>query len=439
MKFNKLIKGLFCSTLLFTFKVTAKEKNGECKNIEKFTFGCRENAQGEIIEIDLRFGLSENELQKIFSYKTIKDLDLIMYKNINQSIIDRVCSLPNLEKLSIATDVIYDKNANYECLGKLDKLLNFEYFGTFEDANNDDNKLETTIIKYLKNLKNLIVLFTKLNKNDVNLISDLKSLEKLEFSGVNIDHKINLENLKELKISDSIIGKDIISGFKNLKKLVIDGQTNIQQYHIKEIAMLSNLEYINLDFNNLDYNNNEEALDFSLFKNLKKLSYCFISNEVAHIKMDSLKGIKNLNLKITVFKQSELNEIKNLSNLKNIHIELFKDNIKDLDISFLKNNTNLSELTIQGTYDRSDNYTTELKKNILKGFNNIKSLKLLFIKFNQNDIDDIAELSQLNELTFDRCDANGVDFEPLNKLSNLKSIDFNEVKNINGSTLTNKN
>jgi len=124
MKFNKLIKGLFCSTLLFTFKVTAKEKNGECKNIEKFTFGCRENAQGEIIEIDLKFGLSENELQKIFSYKTIKDLNLIMYKNINQSIIDRVCSLPNLEKLSIATDVIYDKNANYECLGKLDKLLN---------------------------------------------------------------------------------------------------------------------------------------------------------------------------------------------------------------------------------------------------------------------------------------------------------------------------
>jgi len=204
---------------------------------------------------------------------------------------------------------------------------------------------------------------------------------------------------------------------------------DIQQYHIDEISTLSSLEELIYDINSAS----SDDVDFSPLKNLKNIKRCYIKrgyNE--NLNLESLKDVKHLELEIVVTSQSDVDKLAALPNLELAHLVIIKDE-DNLDLSSLKKNKNITGITIEGSNDKHDHEKT-LKKNLLKGFSNIKSLTIERIDLNQSDIDDIATLTQLEELKFHLADFDDINIEPLNKLSNLKSIEIDMPAK--GKTLT---
>eukprot|EP00833_Pecoramyces_ruminatium_P018851 jgi/Orpsp1_1/1192883/evm.model.d7180000096644.1 len=282
MKLNYLLKGLISSTLLCSFAVKAQEYKGDCKDVKDIAYYCKEDDQGKLIILDIAYddNLSEKDWEKLLSYKSIKELNLYrIKKGFNQKNIDKIGSLTNLEKLDIGSSSTFDKNLNFESFQNLTNLKKLLI------RSDEDKVIEKNIIKNFKNLNYLYIGEAKLDEYDLSEISSVEKIEKLELNIVSFEKNLNYDfkNINELEIDESEIDKNFFAGFKNLKKLTLNNELQIEQYHIDEISTISSLEEINCNFPNSN-------VDLNIFKNLKNLKRCYVSND---IKFDNLKDVKN--------------------------------------------------------------------------------------------------------------------------------------------------
>lgn len=304
------LKGFITCILLYSLCVNASNK---CKELEGIAYNCVENEKGEIYNVGFSFSnnYSNKNIEKLFSYKTIGELYVrTEYNNgkLNQNIIDKIAGLSNLQLLDI--DGQFNQNLNFEPLKKLEKLSNLSISG-------NDKKIEKHIIKYLKNLKELSISKAKLNKND---ITDINSLSKLEYLNlIEVDFEKDLDynfNIKKLIIDCCNIEKNFFKSLKNLKILNIDEKNNLEQYHIDEIATLSNLEEIYID--RVDKN-----LNLNVWKNLKNLKTCKL-NDINGKYLKNVKDVKHLTLtRISNFSESVVKELGNISNLNELLIYFY--------------------------------------------------------------------------------------------------------------------
>jgi len=235
--------------------------------------------------------------------------------------------------------------------------------------------------------------------------------------------------------SKADVEKNVFSNLKDLEKLTIDGlQDKLKQYHFDEIATLPGLKEVHLSFT--DISESDEKLDMSVLNKLEKLTYLDLTfYRAGDINVKGFNSLKKLDLSECDPTQTIINDIGNLKNLEDLTIEIDNET-KKLDFSPIKKNKKITTLKIIGTNDKHE-HQKELVKNTLKGFTNVKNLSLERIKFSQSDIDDLSELSQIEELKFYMCDWDDVSIEPLNKLPKLKSVDFSSNYVIKGKTLTN--
>jgi len=65
-----------------------------------------------------------------------------------------------------------------------------------------------------------------------------------------------------------------------------------------------------------------------------------------------------------------------------------------------------------------------IKKGYLKKFTSVTQLTLKNIKLSQDNINDLATLSNLCTLTLDECEFNGLNFKPMEGLTNLKNLEI---------------
>lgn len=279
MKLINFLKGFTCFIIFYSLCVNASDN--QCKEIDGIAYHCAEDENGKIYKVGFKFGnQSNNKIEKLFSYKTISELYIQTeyYTMLTQDIINKIGELSNLKILDINGN--YSENLNFEPFKKLENL-------TYLDITGKDYKIPKHVLKYLNNLKELNITHTKLNQNDIADINSLTKLEKLNLFTVNFEKDLDYNsnfNIKELTFHYCEFEKNFLKSLKNLKILIDKDYNNLKQYHIDEIATLSNLEEISLDTVDKELNINE-------FKNLKNLKSCNLSVDGNYLK--NIKDVKH--------------------------------------------------------------------------------------------------------------------------------------------------
>jgi len=208
-----------------------------------------------------------------------------------------------------------------------------------------------------------------LTEADINKVISYNTLQKLIFDQNNSYHSSNMENIRNCGIM-----KDLPSGLSKLTNL--------------------------------------EALSLFGYENFK-------SNDISRIP----KNIKELTFGDISLPQSIIDNLKSLSNLKNLI--LLDTNLDGLDLSPLKKLKKLDNIYL--SHDGLSNIHSRryLDTSILKNFRYMKSLTLVEYTFDQSAINDIAKYTNLETLIFQRCgyDEN-VSVDSLKNLKNLQDLEF---------------
>jgi len=274
----------------------------------------------------------------------------------------------------------------------------------------------------------------KLNQEAINDIGS-KNLDILKLYNVTFEKNLNYESLKgikELNVFDYCeFENNFFSSLKSLKKIFIEDNQNIKQFHIDEISTLPNVEEVVFNFSSGDAN-----IDLNVLKNLKNLTTLDLSYYGGKVNLNGFKSLKTLNLRNLKLNQSIINDIGEFPNLETLYIT-YDIESKNLDLGPLKKMKSLSNLFINGLNEKYDHHK-ELGTNALKGFDNIKKLYLERFILKQSDIDDIASLAKLEEIEFDFCYLEKATIDALNKL-NIKGLDelYNREEDENISISTN--
>jgi len=204
-----------------------------------YGFSCLSNEEGRLSYIYLRWGVELSDIDKTQNVTSMK----LREPDLNQETVNALSNFENLTKLTMQEPVFF-KNTNYDPLKKLTKL---SYLNIYDGVEDNHNHVKDVICLF-PSLKELIV-----NQNHVmttvsDCISNLKNLEKLDFSN------------NEISTISNNIGK-----LKNLKELNLRGN-NIKTIP-DSILKLENLEVLDLTYNPIK----EIPEKLCQLKNLKKL------------------------------------------------------------------------------------------------------------------------------------------------------------------------
>ena len=224
--------------------------------------------------------------------KSIKNLRIFSYNvGTNKMIVFKGAEyLTTLEKLTIECDCIIDE---------LNKFKNLKYLET-----------ESPQLQITDKLESLKTLEMNIYKEDYNIYS-LEQFPNLENLNINGGYKINLGELKKLKI------------------LCISGM-NFSLENISTFDNLPNLEQLELS----------NSSEISEIKNLDKLSNLKVLNLSENYEIENINGIENL---------------KNLE-----YINLYKNNISD--ISVLNKLPKLKEVNVAGNNITQEDIEKQLEK-----------------------------------------------------------------------------
>lgn len=283
------------------------------------------------------------------------------------------------------------------------KELNLNFSPSMEEY---INKFE---LKKIEPLADFVVLESlSLRNNGIADISPLQNLTKL--------HTLNLG-------ANNITDLTLLQNLRNLKKLVLD-----RNYKLTSLETLPYLESL-------------EELNFEYIKNLRDISHLVKQTHLKHIYFDTnefsdasalgdLLNLETLELKI-MRKMSDISFLASLKKLENLHLSAGKiksfeivSDLKSLkklklsgatgslmDISFLKNLTQLQELDL--------GYRCEVED--ISVLQNCPQLTIL--KLSENKIKDISVLKTLTKLSYIRLENNQIaNISALYALSDLKKV-----------------
>ncbi|ORX84888.1 L domain-like protein [Anaeromyces robustus] len=411
--------------------------------------------------------------EEITEYSLPKNLNKFIFNGgkLSQNNIDAISKLTNLQELTLKM-VININELNFDSLKSLKKLSNLNIQG--DDS--DEDKLEA-IPEFVYSLNSLKKL--SLPYNNINIISDqIKNIKNLEYLDLNNNKITNIpkvlgnhKNMEYLDLSYNSIYDELPESFNNLTKLKyinlennldIKGKTltnkdleyciydyNYSLCKAKDINCLKNNSYNFKDcdssssFSNKNNNENKKATvidECSEIYNyfLKKVSNedfftvknC-ISNNKGKVttleiedtdlskkdykKLSTYNTIKSLKLQGLNITQTILDDITGLTNLEELNLE---GNFVDVKFDGLKKLKNLSVLSLY-SYNES-NIDFKVPKSL-------KKLYLYNMIITQDNIKEIASLTNLKELSFTSCNTeNNLNINSLKKLLKIENL---EIKN----------
>ncbi|OUM68485.1 hypothetical protein PIROE2DRAFT_58036 [Piromyces sp. E2] len=241
---------------------------------------------------------------------------------------------------------------------------------------------ECTINSYgsVTNL-NIYDYYNSLNEEDIIKLINYKRIKYLEIEKCEFDEKhINLlkkhRRLNTLYLdsnNDHKIGKDTLSGFKNLKKIILDN-ISISQDNIDEIGTLPKLSNVKLNFSNVT-----DSIDFKAIKENRRIT----TLEILHINagvlnenfFEGFKYIKRFVLAWMDLTQDNINDIANLIRLREITFFECK-NFDKIDLGPLRK---FKYLTVFKVIGREYEPTPIMEiPEVVYSFNRLKKLKSHF-------------------------------------------------------------
>jgi len=401
----------------------------------------------------------------IFKYCNSLEKLVIITGQMDEDSLDSISNLPRLKELEFEESIFID-NANFSSLKKLKNLTSLS-LGCYNFINTPKSSVSSDFL-YLTNLKKFSITSCQVTISSNNTLNwtNLKNLEYLEISGLNMDglfdfkYLSDLINLKELYIMGA--GYFLIpESFENLKNLEvleiimisIDSLPktigNLEKLKIlnlsynnllslpDEIGNLKNLEKLNIQYNALNSlpeslahltnlkilegrDNNIAYLPINIgnMTNLEKMDFSY--NQIVELP----KSIGDLKIDNLILNNNRIeripDEIGNMKNLKNIDIS--KNNITNIPYS-IGNLENLNILQL------NDNIIDEIPESI----GNLKNLE--HINLSSNSIYSLPEsIGDLENLKYLYLSDNKVTSFPISigNLENLESLDlsFNKITRI---------
>jgi len=265
--------------------------------------------------------------------------------------------------------------------------------------------------------------------NDLNLLTELKHIKKLDFYSSHIGEKgakyiSRLSSLTSLNLEYNDIGEkeaEHISNLSALTSLNLDSN-NIGSKGAKHISRLSALTSLNLRSNNIDEKGAEHISRLSSLTSLNLNSNKIGEKGAEHI--SKLSSLTSLNLYSNKIGEKGAEHISRLSSL--IYLNLNSNNINE------KGAEHISKLSFLTSLNLGENNISE------KGAEHIsKLLSLLTLSLYKNNIGDkgaehISRLSALTSLDLNSNNISEKGAEQICKLSALTSlhISYNNIGDI---------
>jgi len=424
---------------------------------------CNINDQGKVIQLKVNNeDLQEEDVNKILSYNTIKDLEYAVVFNIAKESDTPYSYLldphPGYTKFpyAIANSLELEKlNFYYE---------DIRYVRHYPSVNL--TSIEDGTFKSLINLKNLSLSQVNITNENLKELSTLTNLEEIEFIKCSIDSDgfssfENHENLSKLSISN-IDGRseeipNHIGKVKSLKEIYIDGSyCGEESYDFSELDNLESLYLGLIEKCNFDLSKNEKLIELSIISHVNYNLNTAIKSPLSLKFPDSLK---KLILDELVFSSDNYQQIVSLPNLEELTMNYYydydvdKNNSEEFEIKSLesydklhkltiinsnilfKNNEFLNELVNLTYIDISNNALTDIPQ--LGNFKNLEHIDLSGNRLTKFPI----ELTMLKNLEYIDLRFNNIDDElpeSLSQLENLKYFNIDDNKRISGKVLTNK-
>ncbi len=243
--------------------------------------------------------------------------------------------------------------------------LEFGEYGTF---NWDKESYDEMYFKNLKSLK-----FYKSGdffSSITNAFDDPSKIESLSLAtlDINMESEIDISTfsgLKELSLDyvDEYDNVDLLADLNNLESLKI-GISNNKSNELEFLSSLNKLKSLEIDMNS-DSSLSSDAIFYGL-PNIEKLSF------------HDMKDIKNINF------------IKNMPKLNSLQI----DNCPIIDLEPLRDNINLTELSLKG-------YSTDKISDLspIASLTNLKKLTILNVDVDENTLPNLSNLSMLSDVS----------------------------------------
>jgi len=436
MNFKFILKTLSFS--LVTPFVLASETN-DCNEIKEYITKtsskpletviekCIVNDQGKVIELKINnYDLKEEDIDKVLSYNTIKDLkyevrfdlgetereyargDFLPHKGYS-GFPSAFTKLPELESL-------------YFRYNHIDEVKYFSY--------SEQIPIDAGFLKLSKTIKKLGLSQIKLNSQNLEEISTLTNLEEIGFdiclydnnglSPLENNTKLSKLTIKNIFTDEKPIPNNI-NKLKSLKQIYISNSNcNGKSYDFKG---LDNLENLFVEIENkcdFDFSNDNKLSDLRIKGGEHIMSYPGIDEPISIKLPDS---IKNLELDYLIFTSDNIDVISSLPNLESL---ILYPNFNSVPFNkSIPNPEKLRKLVLAGSQESYEKLNGMIGEN-LDILNDLVNLTYLDIR--RNDIKSIPQLENLKKLEhLDLSENNLVSIpKQLKDLKNLEYIDLSE-------------
>ncbi len=283
------------------------------------------------------------------------------------------------------------------------------------------------------------VIYKAIVPSDLDSLTDLSALTKLEYLGVAYSGLTDLkgiESFPNLVVLDASSAKlTSVEGVENAKELLglYLGTNSLTK--VDGVEKLSKLETLEISSNKLEsipkFSENSALINLSLSSNkLKKIeinlpelkSLYVDGNEIADMAITAPK-LETLNLSDN--KVSKLDALKDLTTLEALDLS---GNSTIIDLAPIASLKNLTTLGLVFTKDKSAAKLTDISA--LKDMTKLESLSISYTGV--KDIDAIAGMTELTTLTINNSKV--VSTKALEKLSKLETVDLsaNDIKDVSG-------
>ncbi|OUM63574.1 hypothetical protein PIROE2DRAFT_9857 [Piromyces sp. E2] len=257
------------------------------KNFKSNFIGCSINEKGSIVALNIS-NLTELIQNNVLTFPSSLMELTVEDSNIEQSVVDEISKLSNLEKLSLIRTTS-NKSLDFKPIKKLSKLSSLYISGSYGNYT-VKQYVNPTYLRYFTNIKNFEANEYIFSQEAIYAVSSLTNLEELTFNKCGFDEDLDTDSFGDLTklkafnmVGTTQYCKDVIDVYgrnfcpldeipesiftiEGLKKLIYNDQKELDINALEDIGELTQLEY--LDLANIDLKEIPSGI-----KQLKKLKY----------------------------------------------------------------------------------------------------------------------------------------------------------------------
>jgi len=384
------------------------------------------------------------------NFKSVAELTL-SYIKLSQDNINEITSMSNLQTL-ILNECEFD-GLDFKPIKNLEVLENIEIisrFGNFEYGGD----INSNVLKYFEELESLSINGYEISQANMD---EICSLSHVRYLDLQVNNKINFECLKNMAVTyldlsyydHSMDGDEFDEKLiKSVEKLNLPDHLSSLIYHdidltednYKEIASVTKLEYLNhiVDIEEIPedieairrkYSGKDNDEELSHYVEYDRINDSLVINDY-YQKDDTKYGAKQI---LNEYKNKYIDSLEyNLVVVKEIHNNVDKvDPVQDRDFPeeiFQFKDLILLTLAYEKVESDSSWHKTyhrgSIKKGYLKNLTSVVHLTLKNINLSQDNINELAALSNLHTLTLVECEFNILDFKPIKNSSTISYLEI---------------